>query len=390
VGIAVIVVLAALSTVLFVRGRARPSEAAPLQVTRVTATGEASAPAISPDRRHVAYVSVDAGMQSIWLRQLATGSTVQLVAPAQEALEGLAFSPDANWLHYLSWPRGTAVRTLDRVPSLGGTARRVYEDVDTHASFSPDGKRILFTRLVPPFGGTILVGDADGSTVPQSLVERTDVELMFPQWSPDGKSIAVSEHTLQSPLACGLAILPPTGGTPVRLGTASWSDVAQICWTPSGDALLVSGLEQGQGGSYQIYAVQAGSGAVRQLTTDLSGYRGVSCSADGRTWVSARRLSVTNLWRVPAAGSAEQNALGALQLTNSTGHVSYPAVSPDGSSVVYSRMRRGTSISGSWVSTAATRASSLPEQLRSSDPSGPPTAAASPTRCAAPTACKCG
>lgn len=335
VGIAIVVVLAALATVIRVRGGARAGGMPTLQVTRLTATGEAASPAVSPDARHAAYVVSNAGRQSIWLRQLGTGSTVQLVPPGESGLEGLVFSPDANWLYYLSWPRGTLIRTLYRIPTLGGTPRRVYEDVDTPVSFSPDGGRIVFTRLVPPFGGRLLVGDAAGASELQEIAGMSDLEYMHPQWSPDGKRIAVSMRSVQNPLTVGLALLPAAGGEPTRLGDATWSEVAQLSWTPPGNDIVVSGIEQGQSGSFQLYAVHVSDGAVRQITTDLNGYRGVSQSADGRTLVSAQRLSVTNLWRVPAAGSPVHNTLAALELTSGTAHVSGPSVSPDGRYIAY-------------------------------------------------------
>ena len=135
-----------------------------------------------------------------------------------------------------------------------------------------------------PFGGIILLGDAEGTSEPQLVAERAGVEFMFPQWSPDGKRIAVTERSVNSPLSWELALLPAAGGDAVRLRGASWSDVAQLCWEANGNAVLVSALEQGQGSSFQLYAVDVHDGTTRQLTTDLSGYRGVSRSADGRTW----------------------------------------------------------------------------------------------------------
>ncbi|MCA1639431.1 MAG: serine/threonine protein kinase [Acidobacteria bacterium] len=50
--------------------------------TRLTTTGKASGVGISPDGKYVVHVQIDGGQQSLWTRQVATQSNVQIVAPA--------------------------------------------------------------------------------------------------------------------------------------------------------------------------------------------------------------------------------------------------------------------------------------------------------------------
>ena len=53
-----------------------------VSAARLTASGKVSDAAISPDGKHVVYVEEDNKQQSLWVRQVATGSSVQIVSPA--------------------------------------------------------------------------------------------------------------------------------------------------------------------------------------------------------------------------------------------------------------------------------------------------------------------
>jgi eukaryotic-like serine/threonine-protein kinase len=55
-----------------------------LEVRRLTTTGTALLAAISPDGRYIVHVHNEGGQQSLWMRQIATGSNVQIAAPADE------------------------------------------------------------------------------------------------------------------------------------------------------------------------------------------------------------------------------------------------------------------------------------------------------------------
>jgi hypothetical protein len=72
--------------------------------TRLTTTGKTSDVAISPDGKYVIHVQDEGGQQSLWMRQVATQSHVQIVAPAAVDYIALTFSPDGK---QLALSRGT-------------------------------------------------------------------------------------------------------------------------------------------------------------------------------------------------------------------------------------------------------------------------------------------
>ena len=88
----------------------------------------------------MAHVSAKGGQQSLWLRQVATTSNVEIVPPAEVRYVGLTFSPDGNYIYYTTYARGGNLGLLYQIAVLGGGARLVVEDIDTDVSFSPTAR----------------------------------------------------------------------------------------------------------------------------------------------------------------------------------------------------------------------------------------------------------
>src|SRR5215208_5427862 len=143
--------------------------AAPLQsmkITRLTDDGMARKAALSPDGRYVAYVLRDGGRESLRVRQVATSSDLIVVPSAESVYIGLTFSPDGDYLYYVTLStrnnQGALANmgesgTLYRVPVLGGASRRLLTGVDSPVTFSPDGGRFAFVRAGPERGESALV-----------------------------------------------------------------------------------------------------------------------------------------------------------------------------------------------------------------------------------------
>ena len=71
-----------------------------MKISNLTTTGQITHAAISPDGKYVAHVVEDQGKESLWVRQVATTSSQQIVAPADVDYMGLTFSTDGNFIYY--------------------------------------------------------------------------------------------------------------------------------------------------------------------------------------------------------------------------------------------------------------------------------------------------
>ena len=144
--IAVLIVLAAAGLGVYsIFHRPAPMPFQHFTITQITNSGRAAHAAISPDGKYVLSVTDDNGMQSLWLRNVPTGSDTQVVAPTSSTYHSLAFSPDGNFIYFRKSVSASA-HNLYRTPVLGGTPQTIARDVDSNVTFSPDGQHIAYVR----------------------------------------------------------------------------------------------------------------------------------------------------------------------------------------------------------------------------------------------------
>src|SRR6185295_16726644 len=116
---ALVVGIAGVTLLLYKVGQNRAKPAVPFQigkVDRLTHTGKALDAAISPDGKFVVYVLGEAGHESLWARDVATNSNVQIVAPAEIHYRGMTFSPDGNYVYYVRLEKNNPVAMVYQVP----------------------------------------------------------------------------------------------------------------------------------------------------------------------------------------------------------------------------------------------------------------------------------
>src|SRR5262249_17363404 len=175
------------------RSKRQFGQSKPLQITRLTTTGNVLGAMLSPDGKYMASVRRERAGLSLWVRHMATGSDIQLRPPAMVRIYGHIFSPDSNYIYFIMNEAEDKPNILFRLPVLGGTARKVIEDVNGPISFSPDGARFAFIRTIEG-QFSLMLANSDGSEVQMLARSQLFDAFRYPQWSPDGTMITYTAY----------------------------------------------------------------------------------------------------------------------------------------------------------------------------------------------------
>jgi Tol biopolymer transport system component len=270
-----------------------------LRMSVLMSRDDLAATALSGDGRYLAYVTVRDRKASLNVRQVRTGSDVVILPDSETRLGGLRFSPDGDYLYYLNRdPASPNYQALFQVASLGGAPRKMIFDVDSAATFSPDGKRIGFRRGKIDIGAdTMVVADVDTGKERELLrIKNPETFNADPAWSPDGRTIAVVVQSTAGGAKMRLMAVDAESGKSAPIGTRTWLVVDSLGWMKDSRALLASGLDASAGGAFQIFRVAYPGGDAVRLTNDLNGYTSLSIAADGSSVAATRRATVDNLW----------------------------------------------------------------------------------------------
>jgi len=305
--LAAIVVLAIAAGAYLWSSRPRGFNLQNMKIAQLTDSGNAGAAALSPDGRYIVYVLQDGAMESLWVRQVATGGNVQVLAPDQVHFVAVSFTPDGNYVTFVRSDKSTVnFRYLYRMPVLGGTPIQLIRDIDSAPVFSPDGSQIAFTRgVVSPSSNRILIANQDGSNehvlidIPSFSAGNSSVT-----WSPDGQSLAVI-----SPESRGNAIYWVLEVISVKTGQKKDLyhfplNARAVAWLPDGSGVLVMALDE-QSIRGQIFFVSYPDGKLSRFTNDLSDYN-ICCldiTRDAAALVALQNSLVSDIWVAKPDGS---------------------------------------------------------------------------------------
>ena len=274
----------------------RPAQA-PFQkftITQVTNTGKAARAAISPDGRYVLSVMRDNGLESLFLRNLPTGSETQVIPPSASHYESLVFSPDGNYIYFRKQP-SVDLYNLYRSPVLGGAPQVVVRNIDSAITFSPNGQRIAYVRSNDPEVGkySILTASSEGTN--ESVLQVRSNDMGPPvslAWSPRTDEIAYSLVNLGEGGSGVIDILDILTGKSHHLVTFKDKGAFEIHWSPDGRTLFANYMQSGGSPDWsQIGFLQDTGRNIEPITRDTSVYETLTLSADGRTLATVQERS---------------------------------------------------------------------------------------------------
>ncbi|HEX6625726.1 MAG TPA: LpqB family beta-propeller domain-containing protein, partial [Pyrinomonadaceae bacterium] len=190
--------------------------------------------AVTPDGRHIIFVSDRAGHFNVWRVDADGGNLTQLTFGEGEFYPHV--SPDGRWVVY---QRGEIRPTLWKVPTGGGEPVQLTEPRANRPAVSPDGRLIAYHYLdtdVDRMRWGIGVVPSEGGGRLKRFDFAPTVTQRYVRWSPDGRSIAYPN----SP--GGLSDIwsqPLDGGPPKRLTDLKAEHILAFDWSRDGRSLAI-------------------------------------------------------------------------------------------------------------------------------------------------------
>jgi len=325
----------------------QPTDHPEVAMLRLTTNGRVAQVAISPDGKYVAYVTREGGKQGLWVTHVPTTSNIQIISPAEVLYQGLSFTPDGNYIDYVKAEKNSSKGSVYQIAVLGGASKRLFEDVSSAISFSPDRSRIAFFRG-DPAEAALVVADPDGSRqrklASRQAPDSYDVSANGPSWSPDGRLIAcfATGHDEKGSFS-NVALVRTEDGIEEKVYPNQWRIAEGLVWCGDGSGLLIAASDDSSV-YQQIWHLAYPSGVLRRITNDVHGYIGVGLTADSHMLVTMQRNVFSSIWLAPngKASQARQISFGTFDGRNGF------SWTPDGR-IVYTSRASGTKNVDLWI-----------------------------------------
>lgn len=292
--------------------------ASTMNIQRLTDSGQAQIGAVSPDGKYVVYVLKEDERQGLWIRELASNDSRQLVAPDTVLFAAVSFSPDSQTIYYTAWGQNFIARNLYRIPVTGNNSPQlVLEQVNGGISFSPDAKKMAYVSFDQKLRKSLLhlAEISENATVSsvRTLAEYSQPGFIrsYPSFAPDGEKIAyVVGETVARKDSMSVYAFDLKTNTPIKIGERTFGDISGIAWRDNGGEIAISAAER-DGLPYQLWTIAYPSGTAARLTNDFSSYFDLSVSRNSTALVTAKREKSSAVWIADL--SSPENAKQLLQ-----------------------------------------------------------------------------
>ncbi|MBX2867093.1 MAG: Tol-Pal system beta propeller repeat protein TolB [Acidiferrobacterales bacterium] len=186
----------------------------------------------------------------------ADGFGPRTVLQSNEPILSPAWSPDGNWLAYVSFEKKSSNVYIQNVWSGERQLVSEYPGINSAPAWSPDGRSLALT-LSKDGNPDIYVYNVDNNSL-RRLTRHTAIDTE-PDWAPDGRTIAFTSGRSGAPQ---IYRIPVAGGNAQRV-TFDGKYNAGPSHSPDGKSLVLI-TDQGNGFRVGIYSQEERS--VRELT----------------------------------------------------------------------------------------------------------------------------
>ena len=208
----------------------------------------------SPDGRQIAFVSDRGKGRGLFIMPVGEGGEGRELTRHGQDIAGLAWSPDGSRIAYTTAfdPENPEEREPDKdaAPKVRVTRRIDYKQ--DNRGYLGDTRSQVFVVEV-----------ASGE---RRQITRDPVDHNYPQWSPDGKRLAVQVPN-RNGVCSHLALVDAGSGAKTMVGP-ELGVVGHWSWSPRGDRIAFAGDTE-RTGQLDYFVHDVTGGTTRRLTDDL-------------------------------------------------------------------------------------------------------------------------
>jgi len=346
-----------------------------LKYEQITAYGNVVVAALSPDAKQIAYVQENTGRESLWLMQLGSYVRMQLIPPGDFVYNEIRFSHNGDYVYFASHAENGPT-ALYRVPTLPGPPTELFQNIEGAFSLSFDDREVVFRRRDRVAReDTLYLADLTAGR------ERLLVAHKEPDWirgfalSPNGKTVVYATgETDSSRQTMTIRELKVETGEQKLLLQPNWYFVRQIEWLTDGKGLLLLARENAVKNP-QFWRMSYPDAALEKLTDDGNNYLFFSADRDATKVIGVQSVLASHIWVSDVSGRnaknvadgrgraiwtanekiiynsgttvgsdlwiANRDGTAPKQLSFNAGFNDWPAVSPDGRTIVFHSNRTG-------------------------------------------------
>ncbi len=286
----------------------------------------ATAPALSPDGRMVAFFRGGAyflGGGQVYVKVLPDGESRQLTndpAPKYDPV----FTPDGSGVAYTevytpsdSWETWTA-------PVRGGPPSRLMGNAAGLSWIGPD--RVLFSRIRSGLHMGIVTAKQDGSDERAIYFPQHERAMAHYSWlSPDWTSVAIVEmDASEAWMRCRVA---PMDGKSAGIQVGPEGACTAAAWSQDGRWLYLNVNVGGRSHLWrQRWRNRAPDGEPEQITFGPTDEEGLAVAPDGKSVITSVGVRESSVWMHDLTGD---------RMISQEGSASHPAVTADGKRLYY-------------------------------------------------------
>src|SRR5215204_615896 len=254
-----------------------PILSAPFASEKLSTNGKVTHVVLSPDGRNMVYTNgTGIDRESVWLREIETGSNVEIIPPSEDFYAGLVLSPDGNSLYFSRRPQKVESQLdIYRVSIFGGVPNKIISETQGWISLSPDGKQISFVRCYyrEDENCSLWLADAsDGKNERKLTARRRPLRIGDNEFAPDGKSIAFAAGQSENAAnEFSLLEIDLETGAEHELTRQKFFNIKSLAWFPDRSGLFITASSM-PNKNFRIWEVSAPGGTALPLTKDSESY----------------------------------------------------------------------------------------------------------------------